>query len=87
MAVDLSMMNVEKYENVMESAANKVEEVAGMEGFYHSMQRMYTLFYACDGLFASTQPDWLQWTFDVLTGIPYWVGFNKYANKTVGMRY
>ena len=43
------------------------------------------LFYADCVLIASTDPGWLQLSFDFLTGLFDWVGLRKNVRKTVGM--
>ena len=46
-----------------------VEESAGPEVFNCAVQRMASLFYADDGLLVLIRTEWLQWVFDVLSGL------------------
>ena len=43
------------------------------------------LFYADDGMLASSDPQWLQWAFTQLVGLFDRVGLNMNTGKTVGM--
>ena len=43
------------------------------------------LFYADDGMLASSNPQWLQWAFTQLVGLFYRVGLNTNTGKTVSM--
>ena len=43
------------------------------------------LFYADDGMLASSDPQWLQWAFTQLVGLFYRVGLHTNSGKTVRM--
>ena len=43
------------------------------------------LFYADDGMIASSNPQWLQWAFTQIVGLFDRVGLNTNINKTVSM--
>ena len=43
------------------------------------------LFYADDGMLASSDPQWLQWVFTQLVGLFYRVELNTNSGKTVSM--
>ena len=47
----------------------RAEDSAGMEVLYHAMQQMKSFFYANYGLLESTQPEWKQWRFEIMTRI------------------
>ena len=49
------------------------------------MKVQENIFYAYDGMVASTDPGWIQTAFDTLTGIFDWVGLKKNVRKTIGM--
>ena len=44
-----------------------------------------SFFYAYNGMYASTDPGWIQLAFDMLTGKFNWVGLRKNVRKTMGM--
>ena len=52
----------------------------GQEGRYE-----VTLLYADDGIFASSDPRWIQGSFNILVGLFDRVGLRKNLSKTVGM--
>ena len=54
--------------------------VRGQEGMHHN-----NLFYADNGMVASSDPQWLQDTFSTLVGLFNRVGLDTNARKTVGM--
>ena len=55
------------------------------DGFGPECQRKCALFYADDGLVASTDPDWLQWAFYVLVELFTRIGLYTNVTKTQGM--
>ena len=52
---------------------------------YQRLTVKVELFYANDGMVASTDPGWLQLAFDMLTGIFDRAGLRMNVRKTVGM--
>ena len=62
-------------EEIVESAGGR-----GQEGRHQN-----SLFYAGDGMIASSDPGWLQGAFSTLVGLFDWVGLRKNTGKTVGM--
>ena len=62
----------------VEEAEKRVER--GKEGRHQA-----ALFYADDGMVASSDPRWLQWAFNALVGLFERVGLRKNVGKTVSM--
>ena len=46
-----------------------VGEALGPDGLDRSVHHIAPFLYKNDGLIAPTQPDWLQWAFDILKGL------------------
>ena len=61
------------------------KKAMGPYGFGCTVQQIDSLFCADDGLLVSTRPEWIQWEFDVLTGVFYWVVLWKNFQNTVVM--
>ena len=68
---------------------NWVSMVAGDAGGHDSLVGeviyRFSFFYMEDCLVASTEPEWLQGTFDTLTGLFKRVGLHTNASEIVGM--
>ena len=63
------------------------EKSVGPEVFDRTVQRMASFFYAGDGLLALTQPEWLQWVFDVLMDLFERVGLKTNVQKMIRMEF
>ena len=64
----------------MELAEVEKRRERGNEGRHQA-----ALFYADDGMVASSDPRWLQWAFDSLVSLFEWVGLQTNVRKTVRM--
>ena len=58
---------------------------AGIEGWGREIQRRAAFFFADDSLISSTWPEWLQRSFDTLTGLFDLLGLRTNVEKTVCM--
>ena len=64
----------------MELAEAEKRRERGNEGRHQA-----ALFYADESIVASSDPRWLQWEFDTLVSLFYWVGLRTNVGKTVSM--
>ena len=62
-----------------------VERAGGQDRHGREERHQSALFYADDGMVASSDPGWLQGAFSTLVGIFYRVGLRKNVGKMVGM--
>ena len=62
-----------------------VEQLGGQDGRGQEGQHQSTIFYADDGMVASSEPVWMQKAFSTLLGLLDWVGLRKNVRKTVRM--
>ena len=62
-----------------------VEEAETRGGQDREGRHRASLFYADDGMVASSDPRWLQWAFNTLVGLFDHMGLQKNVGKTVSM--
>ena len=62
-----------------------MESVEERGGHRQEGRHQNSLFYADDGVVASSDPRWLQGDFSTLVGLSGWVGLKTNSGKTIGM--